>query len=558
MGATVAKLSRNQPCPCGSGKKYKKCCQARLPAAADLTAMLHEGVRQRQAGHLDQAEASFRRVLQVDARNPDALHLLGLTLHQQGHLEQASCLLRAALQASPSNPYFHHNFSIVLKEQNELEPALAHCQKALALKPDYAQAHNSLGVLFKEQGDVATATCHFQKALALDPKLAEAHSNLGTCYKDLGLLAAAQACHRQAIMADPNYAPAYNNLGRVYEDLNQPDLALACFRQAVALRPGDVDLRYNLALLLLRQGAFSEAWPLYESRYHPDRKSPNCTPPKAPIPQWQGEPLAGKCLLIWPEQGFGDEIQFCRYVPVLKHMGAATVTWVCKKPLQPLLATLAGVNAVLSQGDSFRRHDYWAFPLSLPLHCNTTLATVPVSASYLSALPERIRHWQGRMPVGGLRVGLVWKGASQHQNDANRSLAHLDTLAPLFAIPNVRFVSLQKGQGEDEAIGRPLTHLGCDIQDFADTAAIVAQLDLVICVDTAIAHLAGALGKPAWVLLPLVPDWRWLLGREDSPWYPNTTLFRQNTAGDWSDVVARLGERLKAQAGLGATPPVKP
>jgi len=438
----VAKLSRNQPCPCGSGKKYKHCCQVRPPAppetrAPDLVALLRTGLEQQQAGHLAEAEARFRQVLNTDANHADALHLLGLLAHRQGRLTEACGLIRSAIQACPSNPYFQHNLGIVLNDQNEPEAALQQYQTALALKPDYAQAHNSIGVLVKNRGDVAAAARQFQKALALEPQLAEAHSNLGACYRDLGQLAAAQACHRQAILANPNYAPAYNNLGRIHEDLGETEQALHCFRKALSLRPGYVDLRHNLALFLLRQGAFGEAWPLYESRYHPDRKNLNCTPPKAPIRQWQGEPLAGKSLLIWPEQGFGDEIQFCRYVPVLKQMGAATLTWACKKPLQPLLATLAGVDAVLTPGDSFRRHDYWAFALSLPLHCQTTLASVPVFTRYLSALPERIHHWQGRLPTGGLRVGLVWKGASLHPNDANRSLAHLDTLAPLFAIPHV-------------------------------------------------------------------------------------------------------------------------
>lgn len=331
-----------------------------------------------------------------------------------------------------------------------------------------------------------------------------------------------------------------------------------CYREALRLAPGYAEACNNLAHVLLTTGRLEEGWRCYETRYDAsievNRRS--IPVPQLPFPQWRGQSLDGKSLLVCPEQGFGDEIQFCRYVPLLKRNGAQRVSLICKTPLRPLFETLPDVDAVHPDEDGVRLapHDYWAFPLSLPLYCGTrTLKDVPAELPYLFANPERARVWESRLPHGGLRVGLVWKGDQRHSNDANRSLPNLGVLAPLWDVAGVSFVSLQKGAGEDEARqashGGALVHVGSDIVDFADTAAIVSALDLVICVDTAVAHLAGALGKPCWVLLPWAgTDWRWLQERSDSPWYPGIIrLFRQPAAGDWTSVVGELVRALQAK-----------
>lgn len=328
-----------------------------------------------------------------------------------------------------------------------------------------------------------------------------------------------------------------------------------CYRDALRLAPGYAVARNNLAHVLLRMGRFEEGWQCFETRYDPAIKAnqQSVPVPDLPFPQWRGEPLEGKSLLICPEQGFGDEIQFCRYVPQLKQRGAKRVSLICKTPLRPLFESLCGVDAVYPDEDGVQIpvHDYWSFPLSLPLHCGTrTVADVPAELPYLHASAEHIEAWKPRLPPGRLRVGLVWKGDQRHSNDANRSLPNLGVLAPLWQVAGVSFVSLQKGAGEDEARrappGQPLTHLGSDIADFADAAAVISCLDLVICVDTAIAHLAGALARPCWVLLPWTgTDWRWLHQRSDSPWYPNAMrLFRQSRAGDWSDAIVNVAQAL--------------
>ncbi|MBF0460153.1 MAG: hypothetical protein HQL87_02040 [Magnetococcales bacterium] len=286
---------------------------------------------------------------------------------------------------------------------------------------------------------------------------------------------------------------------------------------------------------------------------HPSAQTPVALPTLSspvPFPLWQGEDLTGKSLLIFSEHGFGDQIQFCRYVTRLLAAGIRWCTVVCDPPLVALLASLAGVDQVLVKGQDCPPHDFWLFYLSVPLHLATTPATIPDQIPYLHAPADRLARWEGLMPKQGFRVGLVWHGNPQHTNDANRSLPGLTVLAPLWSVPGVAFVSLQKGAGEKEASqpppGQPILHWGDWIQDFADTAAIVTHLDLVISVDSAVAHLAGALGKPCWVMLPAVgTDWRWLHGRTDSPWYPGVLrLFHQEQPGEWSTVVQQIREAL--------------
>jgi len=369
---------------------------------------------------------------------------------------------------------------------------------------------------------------------------------------EAGRPAEAEAAYRQALVLNPNYFDAQFNLGNLLHKLNRMTDAEVAYRSALKLRPDSADAQYSLGFLLLATGRFADAWPYHAYCANPDLKNFSNKVSTLPYPQWRGEPLDGKSLLIWPEQGFGDYIQFIRYVPLLKQRGAARITVVCAAPLHALLATVDGVDQVRSDLPVEHTPDYWTFPLGLPLFYGTVPDTIPATVPYLQALPERMQQWRDRLPTGGFKVGLVWKGNPQHGNDFARSLPGLSTLAPLCQVPVVRFVSLQKGQGEDEAMHAPadqaLIALGKDIADFADSAAIVAQLDLVICVDTAAAHIAGALNIPCWVLLPAFgTDWRWFLERSDSPWYPCMRLFRQTTHGNWEETVADLVAALRQQ-----------
>jgi len=488
---------------------------------------------------------------------PPLLDIAACAAYARGAKDAAEKYWRAAVAISPGFSRAHNNLGLLCAESGRLAEAEAAFRAALAHQPDYAEALHNLGAVLVNLRRLDEAASVCRRAVALRPGHAEGFFNLGNALKDAGRHEEAAAAFRQAVALKPGYAEAYNNLGFLAMAGKRYAEAEQAYRQALALRPGYLGAGFNLALLLLLLGRFSEGWPLFEIRHHPEKANRTSIPPVLPFPPWQGEALDGKRLLVWHEQGFGDDIQFCRFIPALKARGAAAVGLVCKPPLLPLLASLEGVDAVypLQAGQAFPGYDYWVLPMSIPLHYGLTLANLPAALPYLHALPERVEQWRGRLPAGRPRVGLVWKGFSGHENDACRSLDSLATLAPLWSVPGLSFVSLQKEAGEEEARkpppDQPLTHLGSEIEDFADTAAIVVQLDLIICVDTAVAHLAGALGKPCWVLLPDVQtDWRWLDGREDTPWYPKVLrLFRQGPSESWAEVISRVVEALRLWRG---------
>ena len=513
-------------------------------------------------GQFDEAAASYRRALEIQPDYAEVHCSLGVALKELGQLDHAVTSFQRALQINPDLVEAHTNldgairniFSMgnVLMDNGQLDEAVENYRRVLEIKPDFADAHCNLGLALQELGQFDGAVASYHQALEIKPDYAEAHYNLGNTLQALGQNKDAVACFSRALEINPDYAEAHYNLGIALQDLGQCEDAVACYQRALAINPDFAEADLNLSLLLLSLGQYAEAWPKYEARYHRNFNVRNVFSPDVSFPQWQGEPLTGKSLVVWPERGFGDEIQFARYIPMLKNRGVSRITLVCISPLKALLGMLEGVDAVVTQTDaaSLPIHDYWAFSMSLPLHFATTVETIPAKLPYLSAPPERLNRWRSRLPMGGLKVGLVWKGNAVHKNDANRSLPGLSTLAPLWSVPGVTFISLQKGQGEDEAatppVSQPILDLGPDILDFADTAAIVAQLDLVICIDTSIAHLAGALGKPCWVLLPAIGvDWRWLHERTDSPWYPGVMrLFRQSKAGDWAETISEATQAL--------------
>ena len=514
-------------------------------------------------GQFDEAAASYRRALEIQPDYAEVHCSLGVALKELGQIDSAVTSFQRALQINPDLAEAHTNldgtvrdiFSMgdVLMGNGQLDEAVANYRRVLEIKPDFAEAHCNLGLALEDLGQFDGAVASYQRALGIKPDWAEAHYNLGNTLQALGQNKDAVACFRRALEINPDYAEAHYNLGIALQDLGQYQDAAASYQRALEIKPDFAETHFNLSLLLLSLGQYAEAWPKYEARYHRNFDGQDVISPDVSFPQWQGEPLTGKSLVIWPERGFGDEIQFARYIPMLKIRGVSRITLVCKSPLKTLLVSLDGVDAVVTQSEaaSFPFHDYWSFFMSLPLHFATTVETIPAKLPYLSAPPERLNRWRSRLPMDGLKVGLVWKGNAVHKNDANRSLPGLSTLAPLWSVPGVTFVSLQKGQGEEEAAtpptGQTIIHIGSSIQDFADTAAIVAQLDLVICIDTAIAHLAGALNKPCWVLLPaLGTDWRWFRQRTDSPWYPGVMrLFRQTKSGDWAATINEVTQALE-------------
>ena len=537
-------------------------------ALANLGALLA-----RQRRHAD-AEAAHRDALAWAPDHVVALANLAVLAAATGRAAEAETLSRRVLTLDPGNAETHANLGLLLAAARRHEEAEQHYRTALALTPDAAATHTNLGLLLHETRRKPEAEPHLRRALELAPESAEVHSNLGNLLAALDRFDEAEALLRRALALDPDWAPAHNNLGVLLADLRRDEAAEAHFRRALDLRPDYPLARLDLSCLLLAQGRYAEGWRLHEARHDPALPDNGIPPPNLPLPRWQGEPLRGQRVLVWPEQGLGDQIQFSRYVPALKALGAAQVTVVCQRPLQALFRTLPGADAVIAADivdNAFHidpaeiaRHDAWTFPLSVPALVGTRVETLPeVVLPYLSAPSDRLAAWRARIrpEPTTLAVGLVWRGNPLHHNDAERSLPSLDALVPLGAVPSVRFFSLQAGSAGAPArtppAGWPVQHLGDALTDFADTAAALAALDLLICVDTSIAHLAGAMAVPCWVLLPRYrTDWRWLQERDDSPWYPGMRLFRQAQRGDWTGVISRVRDALTRLASeIGTAPP---
>jgi Flp pilus assembly protein TadD len=433
-------------------------------------------------------------------------------------------------------------------ETGDVASAEACFRKAAQIAPDFAEAYANLGLLLDRSGDKQAAEIFYGRSLELNPSYPETHLNLGALLANQKRFIEAEAAYRQAIELRPDSPVGWSNLGVLYACMKREGEAEQCYRTAMSLDESYAPARFNLSYLLLRQGRFEEGWQCLEARNWSAGLAAHLS-----CPRWQGEPLAGKSILLGYEAGHGDMIQFCRYAAVLKAQGATSITLICHPPLKTLFATLEGADAVISYDEriSASGWDCWTPLLSIPYYCNTRIDSIPAKIPYLHAPKDLVKKWKPLLPKNGLRVGLVWKGDPRFESDADRSLPSLEVLAPLWTVAGVNFISLQKGAGEDEAAqppgGLPLINLGPRLADFADTAAVITNLDLVICVDTAIAHLTGALGKPCWVLLPeYKTDWRWMTERMDTPWYPCIMrLFRQPTMGDWHSVIAEVVNALE-------------
>lgn len=513
----------------------------------------HLGNLLRESGRLTEAELAYSQAVRAEPRYPEALNNLGALLRTSGRLAEAELACRLALAVQPDHVEAHNNLGCVLADLGRLPEAEAAWHQTLALRPDYAEAHYNLGCALQAQGKLPDAEAAYRKTLELAPARAEALNNLGCVLLAQQRLPEALETLRAALAVRDDIAEAHFNVGSIAKELGDPDEAEARYRRALSLRPGYVDARFRLATLLLGMGRYAEGWALYECRYDMPGFVHHGTQSLLKCPRWRGEALQGRALLVWQEDGLGDMLQFGRYLRLLKAQGATRIALACGAPLHRLFADVDGVDAVLTHDEAAAQateFDCWTSVLSAPHHLGTTLDTIPPPTRFTPDA-ERVEHWRHRLAVSGAcaaekRVGLVWKGNPKHHNDRHRSLPALDTLAPLWRVPGVTFVSLQKGAGEDEAqnAALPILPLGAELDDFADTAALIAQLDLVIAVDTSTAHLAASLGTPCWILLPQRDaDWRWLHGRDDSPWYPETVwLFRRGADEAWPAVVERVRE----------------
>jgi tetratricopeptide (TPR) repeat protein len=529
-------------------------------------------------GRVPTAETLYRAVLARNPDHPGALRQLGIARLQQGDFEDALRLIRRALDQDPDCCEARVNFGVALHALNRPAEALEHFEKAialeperadahynlgralqllkraaealecyrrvLALKPGYAEAHNNLGNVLLALSRPVEAVASFESALALRPDYADAHSNLGIAFHTLDRYDESLASYARALALRPDHADAHNNLGLALRDMNRHAEAIACFERAQAVQPDMVDAQVNESLARLALGDFDAGWKKYQWR----RLTASFHRRKSPRPLWLGNwDLAGKTILLHGEQGLGDTLQFSRYVPLVARLGAQVILAV-QRPLAPLLAGLAGVSILRAQGDAIPPYDCYCPLPSLPLAFGTTVDTIPAAVPYIGVPADRVAKWRPvTEAIRGPRIGLMWAGNLAHPN--RRRWIALRDLLPLTQMHDLHFVALQRELPEGDTplleSARVPTFLGERQADLADTAALIAGLDLVITVDTAIAHLAGALGKPVWVLLPFSADWRWLRHRGDSPWYPTARLFRQPALGDWASLVTQVEAALR-------------
>ncbi|NIE64050.1 tetratricopeptide repeat protein [Burkholderia sp. Ax-1719] len=486
----------------------------------------------------------------------DAHYALGAWLFRRGRIAASEQAYRRVLALRADDVPALSNLGVVLMHESRMDEAEAMLARALDLDPNHINALLHQGLLMWRLGRLAQSEAAYRAALARDADNFQAWNNLGLLLKDMNRLPESETACRRAVALNGNIAEAHNNLGNALWQLGRVEASIDAYRRALALRPDYAAARANLALPLLCLGDYENAWPFYEARHDPSIGTEGVLQPPVPYPQWQGESLVGKSILVWPEQGLGDSLQFCRYVPMLKALGAAHVSVACAPTQQRLFETLAGADQVIPLNGQGRieRHDFWCLMMSLPYRFGTTVATIPASVPYLHAQASELERWRTRLPDAALKVGLVWAGnpradqASSNAIDQRRSL-DAQAFVPLLSMPDVTFVSLQLGDSTRPQIAhlpaaiQPLDPMD-EVRDFADTAAIVANLDLVITVDTSMAHLAGALGKPVWVLSRYAACWRWFKDREDSPWYPSARVFRQTQPDAWDDVLRRVERAL--------------
>ena len=494
------------------------------------------------------AIGAHQRAVAIAPDHPDSHLTLARALRDQHRFREAAESFRRVIKLRPSDLQAQIGLGAMLHQAGELSAATEAYVRALQLKPDCAEAFTNLGLVCQDLGDFALAVELQRQAIAVAPGMADAHNNLGSALSKQGNTEDALACFRRALALKPDHAGAHYNIGHLFANRGDLMAAETWYRRALAYKPQSGTLRFYLGVLHLLQGRFSPGWQEYEfrwgSRHLRDAKRTFSQP------QWRGEPLGGDSILLYAEQGLGDTMQFVRYAPLVAARGGRVLLEV-QAGLRRLIAGMEGWGQVLSQGDplpDFR----WQCPLmSLPLAFKTELASIPGSVPYLRANDGEVERWSERLQGSELRVGVAWAGNSKHPRESMRSIP-LAALAPLTAVEGTRFYSLQKGPAAAQIRGLPSRMMVIDLdaeqKDFADTAAIVANLDLVISIDTSVAHLAGALGKPVWVLLHHVPDWRWLLCREDSPWYPTARLFRKSVIEDWQAVVHRLRDEIEKLA----------
>jgi Flp pilus assembly protein TadD len=516
--------------------------------SASLERALATAVDLHQAGCAAEAEAAYRQILQISPNIPEIHNNLGCLYADQGKLHEAVQSYRAALQLNPAYAEAFNNLGNAYKNLEDFNEAINCYLKAIQIKPDNPAVYNNMGAALRVVGETANAAKCFETALTLKPDYAEAYQNLGTVLKEQGKLDEAASSYLAALQLNPQNAPSYVGIGNVLIESGRVDEALQAYAAALALNPDFPEAKWNQALAYLMKGDLEKGWEGHELRLKFQKFYPHVYRKSF----WQGENFQGKRLLIYDEIGYGDVFQFIRYLPWVKERGGVVI-FECKKGLSRLLENFPGIDELLERSDEPVPEENFDLQLpmeSLPGIFHTTLTSIPADVPYLMVDRQLAAEWKNRLAgYSGLKVGLVWAGNPSNQYDSARSCS-LQDFASLAAIDGVIFFSLQKGPAEAQLSSLPhgmqIIALGSELKDFADTAAAIESLDIVISVETAVPHLAGALGKEIWTLLSFVPAWRWMLERSDSPWYPTMRLFRKQERGsEWRAVLSVVAEELK-------------
>ena len=509
-----------------------------------------EAVRAQASGELDKAQQLCLELLKLDVKHAEGLHLLGIVLNGQGRPEVAASMLQRAIALNPQEAAYFSNLGNSLHAMQKLDQAVAAYSRAIRLKPGFADGWYNRANTRRDQGLLDDAVSDYKQAIRLRPDFAEAHCNLGGVLRNRGLLAEAEMHLRRGLALRPDYADATNNLAVTLQDQGRLGEALAFFHRAVRLMPENYDVQYNKAMAHLLAGDFETGWREQEIRW-----KIKSAPRQLGKPQWMGERLNGERVLLHHECGFGDTIQFMRFAPLAAARGASVVMDVPPN-LVRLARMLPGVTEVTATGSPLPAFDLQCPMMSLGLAFQVNERTHPGTTPYVR-VPEEARkrataavEW----PLHGLRVGLVWSGNPAFTRDQFRSV-RFDDLRPLLGVQDTHFYALQMGPAraqlrtmQADRSTPHVTDLTPFIVDMADTAALLVNLDLLITVDTAVAHLAGALRKTVWTMIPAAPDWRWLTQRTDTPWYPTMRLFRQQKLGEWLPLVEQLRQELACSA----------
>jgi tetratricopeptide (TPR) repeat protein len=503
----------------------------------DIAYLMQSADVQCRAGDYEGAARICSEGLKAYPGSADLYSCLGDALRGGGRYQEAILSYRKAIELKTDYAGTYYQLAALLQGRGEVDEALALYQKALHLNPNHADTFNNIGAILQDKHKIDEAMAYYQQALKIAPNSYMAFNNLGNAFYEKGQVDEAITLYRKSIQLNPHFAGSYYNLGVALHNKKQFREAVACYQKTIGIDPDFADAYFNISLILLLLGNFRDGFKLYEWR----RKMAANRPRFFSQPEWTGSDIHHLTILLHAEQGFGDAIQFIRYAPLIAQSGARVIVE-CQKELASLFQTVEGIQQIVVYGEKLPAFDLHCPFMSLPLIFETTLDSVPAGIPYIRADARSVKNWADRIgiPDPGLRIGIAWAGRAGTRIESGRSCP-LSLIAALTKLKNATCYSLQKGGGALKKGASPagihVIDYTDELKDFADTASFIMNLDLVVSVDTAVAHLAGALGKPVLTLLPFLPDWRWMLDRDDSPWYPTMKLFRQPSPGNWEAVI---------------------